>query len=103
MEENSNGKNNSKSWRVEDLHSHLSRDKTAAKMGHPFDSGCLKKGNYNCNRNSNGDYNCNSNGNSNDYYNYNCNGNGGCKFRSDGWVGGCVREIRGRPGWGDGS
>jgi hypothetical protein len=30
------GKDKSKSWRVECIHSHLSDDKAVAKMGHPF-------------------------------------------------------------------
>ena len=33
---NGKSKDNGKSWLVEDLHSHLSDDKTVAKMGHPF-------------------------------------------------------------------
>ena len=43
VEENSKDKNNSKSWRVEGLHSHLSRDETAAKMGHPCGLGWWRR------------------------------------------------------------
>ena len=39
---NSNGNSNRKRWLVDGIHSHLSRDETAAKMGHPFGWGCLE-------------------------------------------------------------
>ena len=37
-----NGKYNSKSWLGEVLHSHLRRDETAPKMGHPIVCGGLE-------------------------------------------------------------